>query len=393
MVELKGFKWAVKASMNEGQTASWRSDRTRKGNPPGRSPLAKASKTYRAYVITFLLLLPIYALVKTLFDLHILFSTGRIVGTEDWLNAAFLKREKIVADTNPNEPRILIVAGSNGLFGLSAKTIQQETGIQTINLSAHAGLGGDYLLNRASRLLRKGDWLLLPLEYQFYRQSGISSDFERQDTLRRFLISYDRSSLQSISPLSLLGFWTDNLFDWHSKEYGLYVSGNLTRQDITKRLQQQKDDPNLNCFSGLTFNSYGDETCNEGKENFPLIPVVLQPAMTPTRQKIDPAGYLNRFIQTASQKGVRIIPLYPVSTNVAAYQEASFQAYAQRIRQFWVSKGIEFNDSLERSLLPPNLMYNTNYHPKDSGRQVRTKAVLDLLRKQLNREKRDRNAV
>ena len=64
-------------------------------------------------------------------------------------------------------------------------------------------------------------------------------------------------------------------------------------------------------------------------------------------------------------------------------QVGTISLSAQKIKNFWEDQGIEFQDSLTDSLLPPSLMYNTNYHPKDLGRQKRTKIIIALIRKQL----------
>lgn len=339
------------------------------------------SSDYRAYVLIFLLLLPIYSLAKTLLDVHILLNTGRLVGTEDWIASGFSQREQTAEALSPGEKRVLIIAGSNGLFGLSAKTISEKTGTTAINLSSHAGLGGDYILNRAQKILRKNDIVLLPLEYQFYTQSGLSSEFEKRDTLRRFLISYDRTSLQNVSIPALLKFYLSNTVEWQNKEYTYYLLGHLTREDITKRLQEQRDNPTFNCFSGLTFNQYGDETCNNDKDNLPINPLVQKTAMSPSNRKLDPDGYIDRFVRSAIQKGVKIIPLYPVSTYTPDYEKPEFKLYAERIKNFWEGKGIPFQDRLENSLLPAKLMYNTYYHPRDNGRQQRTNSVINLIQK------------
>ena len=339
------------------------------------------SSDYRAYVLIFLLLLPIYSLAKTLLDIHILLNTGRLVGTEDWIASGFSQREQTAEALSPGEKRVLIIAGSNGLFGLSAKTISEKTGITAINLSSHAGLGGDYILNRAQKILRKNDIVLLPLEYQFYTQSGLSSEFEKRDTLRRFLISYDRATLQKVSIPALLKFYLSNTVEWQNKEYIYYLSGHLTRADITKRLQEQRDNPTFNCFSGLTFNEYGDENCNNGRDNLPVNPLVLKTAMSPSNRKLDPGGYIDHFVRSALQKGVKIIPLYPVSTYTSDYEKPEFKLYAERIRSFWESKGVPFEDRLENSLLPASQMYNTYYHPRDNGRQKRTDSIINLIKK------------
>lgn len=345
----------------------------------------KSRKTkYQSYVTTFFIALATFLLSRVLLDVNILLSTGRFVGTEDWINLAFSQKERRAANIPFNEKRILIIAGSNGLFGVSAKTISKKTGIETVNLSTHASLGGNYILNRAEKLIREGDILLLPLEYPFYSSPGISDNFRGGRVLAPFLISYDREALRSISVISLLNFILSNSFSLEDRrEYFSYFQGRLSKEDISERLIQQSINPRDNCYSGLTLNEYGDETCNTGKENAPLNPAVLETAMPRAFSNIDPDGYIEKFVQSAKSQGAEIIPLYPVSTYTDDYQQVAYQQSAQNIKRFWEEQGVKFQDSLEDSLLPPNLMYNTSYHPKDTGRKIRTKSIIKIIKRQL----------
>jgi hypothetical protein len=213
----------------------------------------------------------------------------------------------------------------------------------------------------------------------------MSNDFEdRASALSTFILSYDRDSLKKISPLSLLRFLLHNAFqDIRSPEYKKYLSGHLSKRDISARLQQQRDRLNDNCYSGLTINNFGDESCNTGRENLPLNPQVLEPAFQPSvnSDKIDPNGYISRFVDASNSVGAKIIPIYPVSTRSKYSEDKTFMKSTKEIKKFWENKGIEFHDTLQDSLLDPSLMYNTPYHPKDSGRQLRTKNILKSIEK------------
>jgi hypothetical protein len=343
----------------------------------------KSIKEYCSYFATVLIAFSIYVCLKTLLDVYILISTGRIIGTEDWVDLMYQKKEGIGFNTPPIKKRILIVSGSNGLFGISAKAISQKTGMAAINLGVHAGLGGEYILSRAAKIFRKGDVVLLPLEYPFYSSSGISDDFRTNwNMLGNFLISYDRSSLQNISVISLLNFALRNaLVDPKSPEYRNFYRGHLSRKDILERLN--KTHISGNCYSGLSFNEYGDETCNIGKENVPVNPSVLETAISPSMSEIDPGSYIKRFVKHATERGVKIIPLYPVSVYTDDYKNPAYLESAQKIKEFWEKLGFKFQDRITDSLLPPQLMYNSSYHPKDSGRQLRTKVVIEIINETL----------
>jgi hypothetical protein len=82
-------------------------------------------------------------------------------------------------------PRLLIVAGSGGLFGINAAEIQRVTGYPTFNLSTHAGLLIDYRLDRLKQVARPGDIILFAWEYEQYER------LYNPDTLADYIIAHD----------------------------------------------------------------------------------------------------------------------------------------------------------------------------------------------------------
>ncbi len=344
--------------------------------------LFKAKKTifkdsknpYKTYVILSMVLLSILPILKTLLDLNILLTTGRMVGTDDGVNLMFIKKEKRALQISPHQQKILIISGSNGSYGISAQTISQETGIEAVNLSTNAPLGGEYILKRAEKFINKGDIIILPLEYSFYHQKNSSTIFSTELYLGRFMFSYDQNSLKDISKKSILRFWVRNISDPDPKGYLSYFMGDLSKEKILTKIEEQTN----NCYQ---FNSYGDILCNVGKENLPTKKEVLLTAMSPTNQELDPGGYIDRFVQFAKRKGATIIPLYPVSTLTKDYEKVDFKQFSEKIKKFWQNKEINFHDSLNDSLLPSRLMYNSSYHPNESGRKIRTKKVIEIIKK------------
>ena len=348
-------------------------------------PKTLKNKRYFFYLVALLFLVLILPVSKTLVDIYMLLTIGRLAGTEDWVDATLKKKEDLAKKTPPNERRILVIAGSNALLGVSAQQIYEATGIRTINLSSHAGLGGEYLLGRAEELIRSSDILLLPLEYKFYMTSGIQEDFSKGRLLSQFVVSYDRTALKDMGLLPILSFVAENAFTVTAKpEYIAFFNGQLSWEAIQARQLQQKEDGY--CYSGLTINEYGDETCNVGKESYVANPDDMPAALPPSLVNIDPGNYIQAFVDSVQDKGATIIPLYPVSVYKEVYKDPSFHLSAKNIEQFWKDQGLDFRDSLDDSLLPIELMYDTPYHPKDSGRRQRTEKIIRVLDTYLSQE-------
>src|SRR5262249_3559080 len=91
----------------------------------------------------------------------------------DWIRDLYAKKEAAAARIA--EPKIVIIGGSGVHFGYSGEAVTRATGIPTINLGVHAGLGGGYVLERAKKSLKSGDWAILALEPQLYDPEGASN--------------------------------------------------------------------------------------------------------------------------------------------------------------------------------------------------------------------------
>lgn len=69
---------------------------------------------------------------------------------------------------NANDPKIIIVSGSSGAFGIDTEQLQDATGYKVVNISVMANLGPEYMCQMALANLNPGDIILLTQEYEFW---------------------------------------------------------------------------------------------------------------------------------------------------------------------------------------------------------------------------------
>ncbi|TAF55948.1 MAG: hypothetical protein EAZ61_03755, partial [Oscillatoriales cyanobacterium] len=101
-----------------------------------------------------------------------------------------------------DRPKLVLISGSNAHYGIRCATIVERTGLYCVNGGIHAGIGIDYLLDRARDWLRPGDIALLPLEFNHYTDRGIPSKF-----FIHYVLRYDRDYILQRPPLEQLRFW------------------------------------------------------------------------------------------------------------------------------------------------------------------------------------------
>ena len=77
--------------------------------------------------------------------------------------------------TLSNQSRILILAGSNGQFGIDSNELSILTGKKILNLSSHAGLDLGFYRSILKKYLVKDDFVVMPLEFNHYYRQKLTS--------------------------------------------------------------------------------------------------------------------------------------------------------------------------------------------------------------------------
>ncbi len=73
--------------------------------------------------------------------------------------------DKHVLLSEPREPKIVIIGGSNVAFGMDSRVLQEELGRPVVNAGLHAGIGLEYMLRDVEGYLSAGDVLVVIPEY------------------------------------------------------------------------------------------------------------------------------------------------------------------------------------------------------------------------------------
>lgn len=100
---------------------------------------------------------------------------GAGVKAEWWLKNVYDFKDHLASKTV--SPKIIILSGSNALFGINSSIVSDRTGYPVVNLSGHAGLDLNFLYIKLKKHIRDGDIVVMPLEFGYYQQSKISDWF------------------------------------------------------------------------------------------------------------------------------------------------------------------------------------------------------------------------
>ena len=88
--------------------------------------------------------------------------------------------------------KILILSGSNSLFGINSKLIQEKTGYPVANLAVNGGLDISFLYYKLRVHMGQGDIVVMPLEFQYYTSKSEKFTKEFSDGMMSWGVDYLR---------------------------------------------------------------------------------------------------------------------------------------------------------------------------------------------------------
>ncbi len=184
-----------------------------------------------------------------------MYQIGSHVIAEWWLKNVYSYKEHVASSIDTR--KVIVAAGSNALFSLDSRVIEQHTGLRVVNLSSHAGLALDFHYYKIGDHIREGDIVVLPLEFNYYNDKGYT-EWEANNYMAWGWGDY----LTHLSWMELLDFIVNvpkkRLMDGVVKQDGTNPA--LDRNAVVRQVTeaQSKQGSSQYGYSHLSLNSYGD---------------------------------------------------------------------------------------------------------------------------------------
>ena len=270
-----------------------------------------------------------------------------------WIHECATHKTKIAKRKHGN--KLVIVSGSNGLFGVRSADIEKKIGIPSVNYSIHAGLGR-YIFDQAKGVLAPGDIALLPLEYSYYYNTRSFHEKEVD-----YISARDPEHFLGLGILGKIRFISS-------------VSFKRIRDGF--RFPREK----TSGYDSKTLNGHGDETYNQSTELTVKKIGSLRP--TPKDQCVinnNAVKAIDEFIDWARSHGVTLIATYPSFLFFQEYEEPSYREFFLNIEAYWKKNAVLTIGDPYMFMYPDHLMYDTLYHPNHDGTTIRTNKIISLL--------------
>jgi hypothetical protein len=333
-----------------------------------------------AGLVTVMALVAAYAAV-------FLAQLGAPVAAEYWVPEA----EIVKADAAERQRgrRIVILGGSNALFGLDSAAIESATRRPTVNLGLHGGLSLDYMLGHASPLFRPGDIVILSLEYSYFESANPSPSWFTSNVMawapRYFWRLSPRDKLEfawSTPAKRVLNGALAALFGTRLRERrGRVVRAPAAVLEEAGAIRQAgggSAKPALYSFQNMS--ERGDIQGTDGSFYTDDLDTLPAPVFKSSHEAWE---RLRRFQSECRRRGIRVFLSWPALPAQFGRNEPAVRRYLKAIQTEAARLGLPALGDPADYLLDQRYFFNTIYHLNQEGRAVRTARVLDRLRPEL----------
>lgn len=274
-------------------------------------------------------------------------SLGSAPGEAAWWLHEVFERKIAYAARTPGR-RVLIVAGSNGIYGLSAAELTRQTGVPAVNMALHAGLGLRVIFAQALRVARRGDLVVMPIEYELYQD-----DFGRTAEAVGYRLAYE--------PLAFVG--TEGLGAWQAI-LGMPVD-QVARRARQRLLALHAPGP---APAPEGFNPEGDFVRNlpEARDAAAverLRAVAPSPALlNEGHMGAASRARITEFVGACRERGVTVVATYPNAMAFPAYRQPTSLKLLATMAAFYDGLGVALVGPAGGFFYPRAHFFDTVYH-------------------------------
>lgn len=303
-----------------------------------------------------------------------------------WLKDVFVKKEQISNETKGK--RIVILSGSNGLFGFDGELINKETSMPVVNLAMHASLDMNFYEWVVERNVRKGDIVIIPAELNYYMLKDAYNSWFIDNVM-----AWGSDYLKWVSPAQYLKFMSHvelkkitsgALSNWYINNGSSYKS--KLHDEI--EIKSYKYDGSFHEYDFRSVDNYGDILApNENKRD--ALPLINDPDKNKAglfyMKHADVTSYginsVSSLVKKVESVGATAVLTWPSTMRTRYFNKDDAQSvdWINKIKTSMSREGIEMACSPWSVNLEPTLFYDTAYHLNQAGAEKRTKAVLDCL--------------
>lgn len=267
----------------------------------------------------------------------------------DYFGALKMKHERL---ESLQSPKIIVIGGSNGAFGIDSKMLEDSLGLPVVNMAIHADLSYQFMANEIMRHIGEGDLVIAIPEYPV----AINAKSRLNSAVLGALAAYPEA--QQYFP---------NLGEEASRKMLAFV----VRQAFYRIFYNEV--PKVYRSDG--FNEYGDLISHLEIESAGFDYDTAQFKKISLEEFDAVHGSLSRAV--AVEKAHLFLSLPSIMESKYG-RDISYRVNAEMKK-----KGIPVISAPKDYLFPREYFFDSNYHLNKKGREERTKRLIKDVKKQL----------
>ena len=265
-------------------------------------------------------------------------------------------------------PRLIIESGSNSHHGFDTDMISEALNITAINIADNAGYDLEQKIARLHKHTRRGDIIILPLEWSYYTREDLTDDFVDQlPALNRDYINavslWDKLQLAlSLPPAAVLGFS-------RKQEASDDLSAMTPLQDFYVAALMRPTGHSAYEAARPPALGVSGKSCDEYLfwDSAPTLSKKFKRAL--------------KRLSTLKAKGVDVYFTWPIVVGDTCLSDTkTVNALVEQIEREVEKAGFEFLGRPTQSLYPLRYRDDTPYHLIQSGADLHTKRFIETLR-------------
>jgi hypothetical protein len=257
------------------------------------------------------------------------------------------------------KPKIILAGGSNLAFGIASDSIEKALQRPVVNLGLYVGFGLDFMLQETLSEVKKGDLVILSMEY-YLKKSG--DDYSKQMGAFAYAPAY-----------KYVGY--TNWLDLWEKKAAFFARYTRNLIFFPNRIKLPQIDDKISDYFRKGFSPKGDLLAH--LNNPPIRP--LNDLEYINKQDYSPEiQAINQFIKEVRAKGGEVYWSYP------CYSKTGFDLNKESLEYY--EKQIQKNvnclkiNTLKNGIYPDNCFYDTHFHLFGNCRIERTQKLIDTLK-------------
>jgi len=266
-----------------------------------------------------------------------------------------------------DSPRLLILGGESAHFGISAETLGVTAGLPVLNLGTHHAFGLGYMLDRATPLLRRGDRVVLMLEYELFANPRAASSFQTDALLAEGWPLFDRyrDEPQEIARL-VFGTSPERL-----------ISGYRALLEKPAVVE-----PYAIADISATGDALGTDPTERNEARWQAR--IQAPPTFPPASPIPPTvlHQLERFVAACRARGVAIAAAWPAIQRNSAFGSRAYERFFDSVARFYRQLGLPLLGDPYTFIRPPEDFLAGPYQVHAAARAQLTRAMEILLRQE-----------